>query len=213
MSEEATDQTFKPLSDLLTLTTASEEDVRQAVKRGFVPKPEKGKYHLSRAVVGMVKYFKAQSAEAGALPVYDSMGQCAARSHVPLSVQKSAKRAGCPAFKWNRVALGPLLEWIFSKGEDAENWPTRLKRAEALIKEIALEKAKDETLDKADIHFAVSKATNLLFNELDRAANVELPPLLRGLDALDIQRALLLSNKKVKENFISGLAAFGSMKE
>ena len=49
------------------------------------------------------------------LPIFDSMAACASATGIPKAVLRAAKRQGCPAFRSNRVALGPFLTWYFSR--------------------------------------------------------------------------------------------------
>ena len=94
---------------------------------------------------------------------------------------------------------------MFSKGSENENWPQRLKRAEALIKEIELEEKKGETLNKSEVQYVTAKVTNLLFSLLERLANVDLPVELKGLDERAIQIRLLKAIENLKRQFREGL--------
>jgi hypothetical protein len=47
-----------------------------------------------------------------ALNAYDSMGSAAACLSLPLGVLRAAKRAGCTAFRSNRIYGDELLEWL-----------------------------------------------------------------------------------------------------
>jgi hypothetical protein len=124
------------------------------------------------------------------LPVYDSMQACAAATGIPLDLQKKAKSAGCDAFRSNRVALGPLLQWIFSTDDGAEDGSGIWGRAQFDDWHAKREKIKHDreaklVADKGETIFAVAQIQAAMFSQLDRLKS-EMPPLLKGLNETEI---------------------------
>jgi hypothetical protein len=49
-------------------------------------------------------------------PVFDSIAQCSAVTHIPISELRRAKRGGSPGFRSHRVDAYEVLKWIFGAG-------------------------------------------------------------------------------------------------
>src|SRR6185369_9798546 len=149
---------------------------------GFIPAPKSGRYALAPTLVGLAKFQNQMLTEQASLPIYDSMAQCAARTGIPMAVLKRLKKAGSKAFKWNRVALGPLLADLFPGNDEDKNWRGHFDKFHALREELRHSHEAGETLKKGDVSFAMSKGLSSVFSQLDRASNIEWPPALKGLD-------------------------------
>jgi hypothetical protein len=100
---------------LAGLSGFSVPELRKLANRGYFPRSSGGKYPLTASISGCFRAWKEAAESAGNLPVYDSMQQCAARTGIPMNQIKAAKQKGCEAFRWNRVALGPLLTCLFAQ--------------------------------------------------------------------------------------------------
>ena len=126
------------------------------------------------------------------LPIYDSMQACAAATGIPLAIQKKAKSAGCDAFRSNRVALGPLLQWIFTSDESSEDGASIWGRAQFEDWHAKREKIKHDreakmVADKAETIFAIAAIQAAMFSTLERLKS-EMPPLLKGLTESEIHQ-------------------------
>lgn len=133
--------------------------------------------------------------------VYDTMAACSSALKIPLSLLKSAKRAGCPAFDGSgRVRVLPLLEWIFSRGDDVEkvNWSEHGKKFDALIKEVKYKRQVGDVISRENVVTGAQEIMGMLFSELDRLFCLEFPPLAKGLDEVSIRQRSELSISKLK---------------
>jgi hypothetical protein len=152
---------------------------------------------------------KSNSAEVydeASLPLYDSMTSCAAQTGIPLDTIKLAKRGGCVAFKNRRVALGPLLRWLFqNQNEDGINWGNELNKAKTLRERIRLRHDEGETLDRGQVAHDIAKASALYWGELDRAINSELPSSLSGKSPIEICKELNAMAESLKAALRAGL--------
>lgn len=118
------------------------------------------------------------------LPTYPSMQACEAATGVPKSVQQQAKRDGCGAFDaGNRVHLEALLRWLFRGEEGGENWPDRLKRAQALKAEKELAVMEGELVPIADVHEQHAQCASKAVAVLTQKFETELPPKQDGMPA------------------------------
>jgi len=167
-----------------------------------------GRYAAGAVLVGLIKFLSSQAQSAGEFPIYDSMNQCAARSGIPLSVLKRAKKSGCDAFKWNRVDCGKLVRWLFANTKE-EDWRGHFDKYHALREELRHSREAGDALDKGEVSFAVSKAVSLFFNLVDRQANIELPALIKGLSERECQAVLLAAGERLKGALKDGLGALG----
>ncbi len=100
-----------------------------------------------------------------------------------------AKKSGCKAFdSHSRVNSQELLRFLLA-GDDTEenaNWPDRLKRAQALMAEMELERTKGELVERAQVRADMTKASARAIAVLTQKFETELPPKQDGMPAADI---------------------------
>ena len=137
------------------------------------------------------------------LPLYDSMHHMAAATKIPLAALKHAKNNGCLFIRHGRCELAVFLAWFFNKASGDEgdiDWAKRDKRAAAMIKEIELEKLREQLIDFSCADRFVRKlVSNFFFGELDRLAH-EFPAVLKAKDELRIHEEVLRQIEIVKSN-------------
>lgn len=122
------------------------------------------------------------------LPIFDSIGSCAAATGIPVAILKEAKRSGCLAFKSTRVYLGELLPWIFSREtDDAVNWGERHKKFQALRGELAYGREKEELADRSEIREAARAIRLVMSRELEQTFCAELPAEVKGCSEVEIR--------------------------
>lgn len=135
------------------------------------------------------------------LPVFDSMAACEGATGLPKAAQQQAKREGCDAFdSHGRVDLEKLLRWLFARGEGSENWPDRLKRAQALRAEVELEELNGSLVERAKVRQDMTKAANKAVAVLVQKFETELPPKQDGMPAAriaEMNRAALLEVRTI----------------
>src|SRR5438034_988314 len=122
-------ETIKTLPELLELTGITPATMRRAMVHGFVTK-SRAELNLLDALVGLVKFFNSLYT-LSELPTYENIHQCSTRTGIPESVIKEARRAQPEVMALNRIALEPLLRWIFSQDADGEarvNWKDELAK-------------------------------------------------------------------------------------
>jgi hypothetical protein len=175
-------------------------------RQGYFPRARDGVYEQNKAIPGCFKACQEKLKERSGLPTYQSMAECATQTGIPRSVLKAARKESAESFRAHRILLGPLLKWIFSRDGDGVDWGLRDKRATALIKEHALEKVRDKTLDKGEVTFGLHKVMALLFATLDKASDT-LPAILGGMDASGIKFKLTESNEALKAELRGGFEA------
>jgi hypothetical protein len=81
------------------------------------------------------------------LPLFENMQACAAVTGISIGKQRLAKRAGCPAFKSNRVCLATLLRWLFATDDGDESridWDRLWRKYRAQREQINLMKDRGE---------------------------------------------------------------------
>jgi hypothetical protein len=128
--------------------------------------------------------------ESSGIPLFTSTGQCAAHSGVPVSVLKTAKAKGCPAFVGNKVNLKTFLEWHFAQttmDDFSTDWKNDKAKSDALL---ARMKVQEE--EKSIIQFSVVESFHAdfvgqVFGDLTRIFCNEMPPTLKGLDEIAIR--------------------------
>lgn len=111
------------------------------------------------------------------LPVFDSMEQCFAVLGIPLKVQRAAKKAGCVAFKSNRVYPKPLIEWIFAN-EDSDSvtdWNQALAQEKTFRERIKRQKDEEAIADRPTVQRRAGKIMAMIFDTLERSFCYELP--------------------------------------
>lgn len=117
------------------------------------------------------------------------MGACCASTGFPLTILKDAKRAGCPAFRWNRVYLVALLKWMNARaaaGGENVNWDERMKRAAALKAELDLEEASKELVKRSEVRATMDHIASRAMAVLTTKFESELPPKQDGFPAAEI---------------------------
>jgi hypothetical protein len=191
---------------LSRLTGFSVAELSTLSKKGYFPKVKDGNFEQTKALVGCFKAYRDKLQEAGALPVYQSMAECATQTGIPKSVLKAARKESAESFRAHRILLGPLLKWIFSRDGDSVDWGNRLKRADALLREHALEQKQNRTVDKEEVAFGIHKTMSLLFASLDKSSD-QLPAILGGMDAAGIKFKLTESNEALKAELRGGFEA------
>lgn len=149
------------------------------------------------------------------LPIYDSMGSCAAATGIPLGLLKRAKKGGCPAFRTNRVYLADLLPWLFAQGDDAAvgNWQEMLTEFKARRERLRYERDKGNAVDRDLVRSAVQRGVSAVFGSLDRLFVNELPPALRGLDEIPIRDRCQAAIEKLKLELRKGFEAIEEIRE
>lgn len=140
------------------------------------------------------------------LPVYTSMGLCEQGTGLPVAFQRWAKAKGCPAFRYQRVYLQSLLEWmgenVFVGGKplpadqmmleldlNGGSARTHLEGWKAKRERLRYMKESKRSLDKEEVLQAIRESMSEMFTELDRAILSDLPPRMAGLDELSIRKA------------------------
>src|SRR5207237_857360 len=131
-------------------------------------------------------------AEKPSQPYFDSMELCQAIAGVPMEIQKGAKKAGCNAFRSNRVYLYDLLKWFFAprnKDEDGEaiDWGKFLKKFQGLREQLKYEEDKGNLLPAIPIQEQTATCLSILFASLERVFATEFPAACKGMDELTIR--------------------------
>jgi hypothetical protein len=185
---------------LCKLTGFTDAELRLLANRHYFAKEKNGQYELTAAIQGCFRRRKEQAGSADGLPVYDNLGQCAGQTGIALTTLKQAKKAGCTAFVAHRVHLAPLLRYLHGelKGEEAIQGKAFFDHWHGLREKIKYEEESGKALNKDEITFGINKGMSLLFSMLDRRSNLELPPSLKGLDEIAIQKRLVESDEKLK---------------
>lgn len=104
-----------------------------------------------------------------------------------------------------------VLRWAMKNAKTGHDTDDVRKARLAVLLETArrLKLANDErdklTLNKIEVRFAMAQSINLLFSTLDRLANVDWPPSLRGLNEQQICTVVKAGIEKLKDEFRAGL--------
>ncbi len=121
------------------------------------------------------------------LPRFGSMREMSTALKIPYSVLLEAGRKGC-RFKddHGRCDGSAFLEWFFAqKGDDVDD-ASRLKRAQATLKELEVEKAQEKLIPFDAVDDFIRNLVNVVFfGELERAAS-EWPAMLKGKTEIEI---------------------------
>lgn len=139
------------------------------------------------------------------LPTYDSMAHCFACTGIPVEVQRIAKAQGCPAWRFARVSLGPLLRHLFQPRQDElplggkttpNNVPVtaanqggsrgELDEWRAKREKIKYLKEADLVILTEEVKADAQQAMAGLFGTLERVFLSELPPALVGMKEIEI---------------------------
>jgi len=132
---------------------------------------------------------------------FDNQKQCSAALRIPLAVLKSAKAAGCPAFKLGgRVDAPELLGWLFDRGEqDGTHWREVYDEYRAKRERIRHDKDAEQVVDRSDVQQLCQTALAILFGELDKTFCSELPAALQGRTAPEIRAEAVKAIEAMKE--------------
>lgn len=154
------------------------------------------------------------------LPSYPSMKAMASATGIPLEWLKDAKAKGCPAFRQNNsVSLGDWLKWFGAQGDDeadvndALKWSEKFARVKTWMAEIDLSKKRGEVVDRKEHQEALTSGMAALFGELIRVFCTELPPALKGLSELEIQRRCDLEIQRLRATLRQKFAEMGEKAE
>lgn len=201
---KADDSALRSLTQVAKFVGLPPAVVVEATKEGFLTADSKRRYHLGQAIRDLFKYAQARWEK---LPVYENMHRCAAATGIPLTVIKSGKRFA-KLGTGNRIELARLLPAIHdaSKGQD---WRALREKCDALRAEAELEKARGETLDKEKVGLAIRQTVSAFWHALDRAADLELPPVLKGKDEAAIRDELHAMIKRMKKTIFTALEEHG----
>ena len=66
---------------------------------------------------------------------FDSIGQAAGATGIPLAILRWAKKEGCSAFKGSRFYLPEFLKWYFSKQESPDGDAEKLLHARQVARD------------------------------------------------------------------------------
>jgi hypothetical protein len=191
---------LKSVAELVQLTGVSAGQIAVAVRTGFVAAAQRGRYQIGLALVGLIKFLNAR---VGTLPTYDNPAQCSELTGIPLAAIKAARRAG-KVGQDGRISLAPLLKVLFD--DHGENWIEMQSKFAALREKGRYELETGEMIPKSDVAAAIQRANAVFWRMMDQRSNVDLPPLLEGLDALQRQQELVRSDTELKKAWCGELA-------
>lgn len=126
---------------------------------------------------------------------------------IPLHIVKDAcKNPKCSAFRNGRVHTVEMLQFIFTlkASEIGIDWKKDREESQAKRERIRLAEDEGRMADKSTIQFGLNKIESTFFSALDRICKIELPPALKGLDELAIQKLLLAKAGVLKEEMREG---------
>jgi len=175
--------------------------VVQATKEGFLTADTRRRYHVGQAIRDLFRYYQDLSSR---LPVYENMNQCSAATGIPLTVIKSAKRGAAKLGTASRIDLGALLRQVFD-GSKEQDWRKLREKCDALRSEAELEKVRGEVLDREQVGMAIRTCVSTFWHALDRAADLELPPALKGKDEAAIRVELKAAIERMKKTIFAAL--------
>lgn len=130
------------------------------------------------------------------LPSYPSMKSMSGATGIPIDWLKAAKDKGCRAFKQNNsVNLEEWLRWLGGGGMNSEDdpndslkWSDKYARVRTWIAEVELSERRGEVVKRREVQEAVASGMAVVRGEMERIFCTELPPALKGLSELEIQR-------------------------
>ena len=144
------------------------------------------------------------------LPIYDSMQQAAAMTQIPIAALKQAKRAGCEAFRWNRVDLSQLLPWVFQhEKKEVENWAEEYDKWHAKREKTRHDRENDLVIDKDVVERGVHEAERQFFGVLDQEKG-KLPPLCVDRTAPEIAKLMQSAFDRAKDKLKESLTSIGA---
>lgn len=139
------------------------------------------------------------------------MRSCSAATGIPVPLMREAKTSGsCLAFvSGDRVALGPLLRWIFQRdgAEDAKNWGDEYAKWKAKREKIKHDEDAGEAVNKGEVIRAIGQATSVLFSAMDRRSQVESPAALKGRSESEIKDYMVKTDEALKVTVKKSLTA------
>lgn len=151
------------------------------------------------------------------IPQFDSMEQMANVTGIPVNIFRRAKKEGCVFSHFGRCNLVLFLTWWFARdvdleAEDEPKWDQRNKRAEALTREVKLQKIRDELIEFTNAEtFIRHLVASLFFAELDRLAQ-EFPASLKGKGEVDIHGEVTRQMELIKKHLVSEIDVWISKK-
>lgn len=172
----------------------------QAIKEGFVKANAKKRYPVGTAIKGLFAYYQSRCER---LPIYENVHQCHHATGIPLSVIKSARRLSKTG-EGNRIGLEALLKAIFTERKE-EDWRALREKSDALRAQAELHEVQGKVLDKDEAGRAFRAAVAMFWQTLDRAAQLELPPLLKGCSEQQIRDELLSMTQQMKATIFAEL--------
>lgn len=195
----------------------SKEKIFQADLANIVRKTKAGKTltKAEREIIAAAPGGKKRAAgrprsDAPPLPIYDSISAAAAATHIPETLIKRAKRAGCAAFRSNRVDLAKLLEWIFAQGESGENWIEFRAKYAALNEKLEHDERAGQLVEKEPTARGIHAAEAVFFGALDRIFLSTLPPFLAGLDEFQVRQRIAPEVETLKATLRAELATLAA---
>jgi hypothetical protein len=183
---------------LAQLTGFSIEELSRLSRAGYFPRAKAGQYEQNKAIPGCFKAYQDQTHGAGTLPQYQSMAECSKQTGIPRTILKTARKESAESFRAHRILLGPLLRWIFSKGDESGDWVEHLRKFQALREELKYKHDQGQYVEKGAVKSVIGKAIGLLFAVLDRNAE-QLPAVLHGMDAVGVKSKLSECNESLKQ--------------
>lgn len=185
---------LRTLAEMVSETGVSAGQIAMAARGGYVVATVRGKYDRDQTLLGLIRYLQSR---VGQLPIYDNDSQCSSATGIPIStIRQTRKRHQIGP---NRaVGLEALLKAMFaSNGED----PAAMKSEYAALNEkMDYEQKAGLLVRKSDVAHTAIKGLSVLFRMMDQRSNVDLPPVLAGLDPADMQRELVKSDDELKAN-------------
>lgn len=141
------------------------------------------------------------------LPVFESLGACAAATHIPLTTIKLAKRSGSDAFQRQRVDLARLLRWLFDPTRDKSgiDYSAEFKKWQSKREKLRYDREAGRMIDKSEARSGAQTAMSAVFSEIDRLFLTELPPALKGRDEgailAELKRKVSELRKELRRKF------------
>jgi len=134
------------------------------------------------------------------LPVFETLGACAAATGIRLSAIKFAKKNGCLAFERQRVHLGPLLKWLHDPKRDDTgiDHSAEHKKWQAKNERLQYDIDSGDVISRAEVGTGVADVMASVFAELDRLFLTELPPTFKGRDEIGIRDLSLKAMTELK---------------
>ena len=108
------------VAQLARLSGLTERRLRELAGEGWLPKAANGQYPLVPTIQGLLRYYREREQQRTIQDSYDSLGACAAATHIPVTTLKHAKRQGCAAFRGSRVYLAAFIQWFFESPERSQ---------------------------------------------------------------------------------------------